>query len=268
LETFEGEIPKDMEKFAKPTEGAHGFKGPIGVGYGKEWMPLIDTYLEAADDALKCGIIPDYNDGNVVGASVAQFNIAGGERITSPVAYLKTIPKNLILWTEVEAHKIVFEGKRAVGVEFTKDGKTGIPDAFQALNIDTVICKDEIILSCGTIGSPALLLRSGITTKQNPAIGQNLTDHLILSLEFELNSSILSHHQILEDPELAEKALLAYREGKSGDLVKFGGSSGVIFPRLPRVFESKEFKEIEAETQKFLKEPGRPSTEIWFMVGP
>jgi len=109
-------------------------------------------------------------------------------------------------------------------------------------------------------------LRSGITTEQNPAIGQNLTDHLILSLEFELNSSILSHHQILEDPDLAEKALQAYKAGKSGDLVKFGGSSGVIFPRLPRIFESKEFKEIEPETQKFLNDPGRPSTEIWFMV--
>jgi len=121
-------------------------------------------------------------------------------------------------------------------------------------------------LSCGTIGSPALLLRSGITTKQNPAIGQNLTDHLILSLEFELNSSILSHHQILEDPDLAEKALEAYKVDKSGDLVKFGGSSGVVFPRLPRVFESKEFKDIDPETQKFLNNPGRPSTEIWFMV--
>jgi choline dehydrogenase-like flavoprotein len=126
LETFHGEIPKDMEKYAKPTEGAHGTKGPIGVSYGKEWMPLIDTYLEAADEALKCGIIPDYNDGNVVGASVAQFNIAGGERITSPDAFLKTIPKNLTLWTEVEVDKIILDGKKAVGVQFTKNGKTGI----------------------------------------------------------------------------------------------------------------------------------------------
>jgi len=89
-------------------------------------MPLIDTYLEAADEALKCGIIPDYNDGNVVGASVAQFNIAGGERITSPDAFLKTIPKNLTLWTEVEVDKIILDGKKAVGVQFTKNGKTGI----------------------------------------------------------------------------------------------------------------------------------------------
>jgi hypothetical protein len=83
-----------------------------------------------------------------------------------------------------------------------------------------------------------------------------------------LNSSILSHHQILEDADLAEKALQAYKTGKSGDLVKFGGSSGVIFPRLPRVFESKEFKDIDSETQQFLENPGRPSTEIWFMVFP
>jgi len=125
LETFDGTIPSEMEKYAKPTEGAHGTKGPIGVGYGAEWMPLIDTYIEAADDALKCGIIPDYNDGNVIGASVAQFNIAGGERITSPDAFLKTIPDNLKLLTEVEVNRIILEGKKAVGVEITKNGQTG-----------------------------------------------------------------------------------------------------------------------------------------------
>ena len=117
-----------MDRYAKPTKGAHGSNGPIGVGYGSEWMPLIDTYIEAGDDALKCGIIPDYNDGNVIGASVAQFNIAGGERITSPDAFLKKVPKNLTMWTEVEVHRILFKGKTAIGVEFTKDGKKGIPE--------------------------------------------------------------------------------------------------------------------------------------------
>src|SRR5271156_3649503 len=114
-----------MEKYARPTEGAHGSKGPIGVGYGAEWMPLIDTYLEAADDTLKCGIIWDYNDGNVVGGSVAQFNISGGKRITSADAFLKTIPPNLTIWTEVLVDKIVFEGDKAVGVDFTKNGEKG-----------------------------------------------------------------------------------------------------------------------------------------------
>lgn len=128
-------------------------------------------------------------------------------------------------------------------------------------------CKKEIILSCGTIGSPALLLRSGITTKDNPAIGKNLTDHLVLSLEFELNSNILSHHQILEDPDRAAAAEKAYRLGKNGDLVKFGGSSGVIFPKLDTVYKSKEFNDItDPKTKEFLTNPGRPTTEIWFMV--
>ena len=124
-------------------------------------------------------------------------------------------------------------------------------------------------MSCGTIGSPALLLRSGITTKDNPAIGQNLTDHLILSLEFELNSDILSHHQILEDPDRAAAAEKAYRLGKNGDLVKFGGSSGVVFPKLESVFKSKEFENIkDPQIKEFLTDPGRPTTEIWFMVLP
>jgi choline dehydrogenase len=114
-----------MEKYARPTQGAHGTSGPIGVGYGSEWMPMIDTYLEAADDALNCGIILDYNDGNVVGASVAQFNIAGGERITSPDVFLKRVPGNLTIFTEIEVDRLLFDGKKAVGVEYIKDGKKG-----------------------------------------------------------------------------------------------------------------------------------------------
>jgi len=135
------------------------------------------------------------------------------------------------------------------------------------LILDIIKCKDEIIVSCGAIGSPALLLRSGVTTNDNPAIGKNFTDHLILSLEFELNHSILSHHQILEDPDKAAAAEEAYRLGKKGDLVKFGGSSGVLFPKLENVYKSKEFNDIkDAETKEFLLDPGRPTTEIWFMV--
>jgi choline dehydrogenase-like flavoprotein len=116
-----------MEKYARPTEGVHGFDGPIGVSYGEEWMPLIDTYIEAGNDALGCGIITDYNDGKVVGASIAQFNIAGGERITSPAAFMKEVPSNLTLWTQVEVEKILFEGTKAIGVQIIKDGKKGLP---------------------------------------------------------------------------------------------------------------------------------------------
>jgi choline dehydrogenase-like flavoprotein len=255
-----------MEKYATPTQGVHGTKGPIGVSYGAEWMPLIDTYLEAADDALQCGIIPDYNDGNVVGGSVAQFNIVSGRRITSADAFLKSIPKNLTISTEVLVDKIVFDGDKAVAVEFTKDGKKSTSRSHTS-DVGTAACTDEIILSCGTIGSPTVLFRSGITNKDNPAIGKNLTDHLILSLEFELYSNVLSHHHILEDPKLAAEAEEEYRLTRTGNLVKFGGSSGVIFPKLESVYTSKEFDDIsDEEVKEFLTDPGRPTTEIWFMV--
>jgi choline dehydrogenase-like flavoprotein len=137
------------------------------------------------------------------------------------------------------------------------------------INLESIKCADEIILSSGTIGSPVLLMRSGITTKQNPAIGKNLTDHLILSLEFEMNSSFLSHENILEDPDLLASAEKNYQAGKKGDLVKFGGSSGVIFPKLKNVYTSKEFTDIvDSHTREFLTHPARPTTEIWFMVTP
>jgi hypothetical protein len=97
LESFDARVPEGMGKYARPTEGVHGIDRPIGVAYGEEWMPLIDSYIEAGNDALGCGIITDYNDGNVVGAIIAKFNIASGERITSPAAFLKEIPPNLTL---------------------------------------------------------------------------------------------------------------------------------------------------------------------------
>jgi hypothetical protein len=121
------------------------------------------------------------------------------------------------------------------------------------------------VLWCNRFYCPSPAIRHN--AKGNPAIGKNFTDHLILSLEFELNHNILSHHQIHEDPDKAAAAEKAYSFGKKGDLVKFGGSSGVLFPKFEKIYKSKEFTDIaDEETKKFLLDPGRPSTEIWFMV--
>jgi len=82
-----------------------------------------------------------------------------------------------------------------------------------------------------------------------------------------LNSNIPSHQQILENPGREAAAEKAYRLGKNGDLVKFGGSSDVIFPKLETVYNSKEFNNTgDAKTKEFLTDPGRAITEISFMV--
>jgi choline dehydrogenase len=117
-----------------------------------------------------------------------------GARWSSADAYLKPAlgRKNLTLLTEATATRVLFEGTRAVGVEFERHGQHQV-----------VRARREVVLSGGTINSPQLLMLSGIGDRDHltehgidvvhhaPEIGKNLTDHLYAPLGFEVKNDTL-----------------------------------------------------------------------------
>jgi choline dehydrogenase-like flavoprotein len=110
-----------------------------------------------------------------------------GARWSTADAYLRPALKrrNLTLFTEATATKIVFDGNRATGVEYEKDGRTQV-----------VRARREVVLCGGAINSPQLLMLSGVGARDQlvehgievvsdvPAVGQNLLDHLVVPLGF------------------------------------------------------------------------------------
>jgi choline dehydrogenase len=148
-----------------------------------DWRdPLCEAFIEGA---VQMGIPrnPDYNGTTQAGVSYVQRLVRNGRRFSSARAFLHPAMKraNLTVRTHAHATEIIFEGKRAVGVRYTKGGRGGAPTEVRA--------RKEVILCGGTVNSPQLLqvsgvgpsalLRSlGIAVKHDlPGVGENLRDH-------------------------------------------------------------------------------------------
>lgn len=165
-------------------EGEDTFRGRDGklTVTTMDWRdPLCEAFMEGA---VSLGIPrnPDYNGRIQEGVSYCQRTIDKGLRVSGSTAFLKPAMKrpNVHVQTHAHATEILFEGKRAVGVRYTKGGKGGIPVELRA--------NKEVILSGGTynspqllqlsgIGSPDLLGAHGIQVRQALPVGEGLQDH-------------------------------------------------------------------------------------------
>ena len=163
-----------------PGGDFHGSDGPIPVRrYPKdEWLPHAVAFQEAC---LKEGFRddPDQNHPDSTGVSPRARNTIDGVRISTSLAYLSQARHrlNLTMKANVTARRVLFEGQRAVGLEVESGGER------------FTVKGDQIVLSSGAIGSPHLLLLSGVGPAEQlrsvgvglvhdlPGVGQNLRDH-------------------------------------------------------------------------------------------
>jgi choline dehydrogenase len=170
-----------MESWDGPTTESRGKFGPQAVhNVTPEVHPLTRTYLKAAAQVgIKTN--PDYNGPSMEGATCYQISTKGGIRASAARSYLWPAKSrnNLNIQTRAHVTRILFDGKRASGVEYLQHGQTKIAHA-----------RAEVILSGGAINSPqllqlsglgpgALLQQHGIDVLHNaPNVGHNLKDHL------------------------------------------------------------------------------------------
>ncbi|GAB1859087.1 Glucose dehydrogenase [Camponotus japonicus] len=187
----EGWAYKDVLKYFKKLETIdipelksdtiyHGNKGPLHITYPPFHTVLAEAFLKAGKE-LKYPIV-DYNGKDIIGFSYLQTTIKNGLRMSSNRAYLHPIHgrKNLHVTQKSMVRKVLIDHRtnRTIGVEFIKYGR-----------IISVFARKEVILCAGAIGSPQLLMLSGIgpakhLTKlginvvRNAPVGENLMDHV------------------------------------------------------------------------------------------
>ncbi len=144
--------------------------------------PLCDAFVEAAV-AMGMPRNPDYNGRSQEGVSYVQRTTQGRLRVSAAKAFLNPAKQrpNLNIVTNAHAMKILFEGKRAVGVRYAKGGRGG--------KVIDVMANKEVILSSGVVNSPQLLQLSGVGDSDRlkalgidvvhhlPGVGENLRDH-------------------------------------------------------------------------------------------
>jgi choline dehydrogenase-like flavoprotein len=174
----------------------HGASGPLQVSNQKSPRPITEAFVEAAANKQyrRCD---DFNTGDNEGVGlyqVTQFHDRdkNGERCSAAAGYLHPVMErpNLTVLTKARATRILFDGKRAVGVAY----RQGRADK-------EVRARKEVILSGGTFQSPQLLQLSGVGRAQDivqhgiemvhelPGVGQNLQDHLDFILAYKTNDT-------------------------------------------------------------------------------
>ena len=165
---------------AEPTDRFRGKSGPLHLERGKVRNPLFGAFFEAVQQAGHA-LTTDVNGVKQEGFAAFDRNVKRGRRYSAARAYLHPVKhrKNLTIQCRALVTKVVTEGKRATGVEFSLPfGRT------------KSVAAREVILCGGAFNSPQLLQVSGIGNEQHlrsvgitpvhhlPGVGENLQDHL------------------------------------------------------------------------------------------
>ncbi|HYM55160.1 MAG TPA: GMC family oxidoreductase N-terminal domain-containing protein [Solirubrobacteraceae bacterium] len=180
------------EDNARGASEYHGAGGPLKVSEQRSPRPL-DRRLLAASEAAGIRRIADYNGPEQDGASMFQVTQRNGQRFSAADAYLRPALKrpNLEVRTNVTVLGVELAGDRAVGVRLRK-GRGGVEVARAAR---------EVLLSAGAIGSPHLLLLSGVGPADElraagvevrhdlPGVGRNLQDHPFVTMIWEVSDT-------------------------------------------------------------------------------
>ncbi len=169
---------KRLEAYAEGDPEWRGREGPLCVSGPRYRMELLDAFIAAANQA---GIPtnPDYNGPRQDGVGYFQLSIKNGFRCSAAVAYLRPARRrpNLVIRTDALACRLLFEGRRVVGLVYRRGGQEHRVEA------------GEVVLAAGAIASPQLLMLSGIGPAEHlaahgievrhhlPGVGQNLQDH-------------------------------------------------------------------------------------------
>ena len=173
----------------------HGVGGPLRVSNMRLSRPICDAWVAAAQNA-GYSFNTDYNGATQEGVGYFQLTTRNGRRCSAAVAYLRPARKrpNLRVITRATTRRVVFEGRRAAGVLY----------ADAAGREHTVRATREVVLSAGALGSPHILMHSGIGPAEHlrefgidvlhdsPGVGTNLQDHLQSRLVFKCHEPTLN----------------------------------------------------------------------------
>jgi choline dehydrogenase len=183
---------KKSEGSTRPADALHSQDGPLPVSTATVKNPLCSAFVAAARE-VGIPTTDDFNGPAPEGIGYFDSNRRGGRRQSSAVAFLRPAlrRRNLRVETHALAARVIFEGRRAAGIEYVQGGQ-----------VRRVRASREVILAGGVINSPQLLMLSGVgdaaelralgisVVHNLPEVGRNLQDHLDATMQFECPQAV------------------------------------------------------------------------------
>jgi len=214
---YQGVLPymRSAETFEDGASEVRGGAGPQRVSRVRMDHPLVRKWIKGAQEA-GYPFLNDYNAGNQLGVGVSQLSQRNGMRHSTARAFLAPARrrKNLEVRERCTVRRVIFEGTRAVGVEYERSG-----------HLATVLVNEEVILCAGALASPELLLRSGIGPANDlrelgidvvadvPGVGKNLQEHPAVSMTFNVTQRTLNQELNLWGSIKAASSFVFQRRG-------------------------------------------------------
>ena len=226
----------DVEPYFRRIEHQHGEghvspeqPGPLHISDVPMKHPMLEVMTKAFEEAGG-PVVTDLNGTTREGVARVRLTALNGVRMSAAVAYLHPAMKrpNLSVLTRAHASHILFEGRKAVGVEYLRDGVR-----------TRVHARREVILSGGAINSPQMLELSGIgggdrlralgieVIVDSPRVGENLQDHYAAMVRARMKPGSAGFNEMSRGLRLAGQ-LLRYAVRRSG-LLALGGSNLTAF---------------------------------------
>ena len=222
-----------IERHELGDDGIRGANGPLGVSVERERSPLSEAFIGAGEQ-MGLPRVEDLNNAPEGGVGYCTRTIWKGRRQSTAVSFLKEARrrKNLEVITGALVRKIIFEGRRAVGVSAKIQGEQR-----------ELRSEGEVIISAGAVTSPLILQRSGVgpaallqelgipVTADSPGVGRHMLEHRLLFLQYDLNVPY-SHNPQLRGARLAANVLRYYLT-RSGPMAVAYGTVGAFARALP-----------------------------------
>jgi len=215
---------KSEDQSRGPSEH-HGVGGPLSVEDLKFRNPLSAAFVEAA---VQCGLRrnSDFSGPVQDGVGFYQVTQRRGRRCSAAAAYLRPASRrlNLKILTRRLTTRVIFQERRAVGVEYLSRG-----------TLHRARAEREVILAAGTIGSPQLLMLSGIgrpdelralgiqTVAESPQVGSNLQDHLDFCTLSKCRQKITYDFNSYQELAVAARYLLTRSGPGVSNIAEAGG---------------------------------------------
>jgi choline dehydrogenase len=222
---------KRMEHNVRGADVYRGQGGPMTISDIKNPSANARAFVETCT-RLQYPLNPDFNGERIDGVGIVQLNVRNGWRCSTAAGYLKPnlARKNLHLMTESLVRRVLFEGRRAVGVEVEERG-----------TLKRIRARREVIVSAGAINSPMLLMNSGVgpaaelrqfgieITHDLPGVGKNLQDHVQARFTF-LTRSPGTLNEILTSRRQQARMAWEWLTACSGQLA-VGATEATLFAK-------------------------------------